>query len=151
MNTVLFNQYSHKRQSVGSNLFRPKSATLTLIPHSWWHRPLCSSKICATHNHDKPQISPNWFFSYMLMEFIEPPISWAQHVLEVRFPVPLSAYPPGFVMIGQRVSELWPIISKPCTLQKFIGPWPKFSVTKFSINRVNLSKVNFILLFFTLC
>ena len=113
MNTVLLNQYSHKRQSVGSNLFRPKSATLTLIPHSWWHRPLCSSKICATHNHDKPQISPNCFFSYMLMEFIAPPIGWAQHALVGRFPVPLSAYPPGFVMIGQRVSELWPIISKP--------------------------------------
>ena len=26
--------YSRKRQSVGSNLFRPKPATLTLIPHS---------------------------------------------------------------------------------------------------------------------
>ena len=28
-----------------------------------------SSKICATHTHDKPQISPNRVFSYILMAF----------------------------------------------------------------------------------
>ena len=58
-------KYSCKRQSAGSKLFRPKSTTLTLIARSWWHRPPCSSKICATHNHDKPQISPNCFFFYL--------------------------------------------------------------------------------------
>ena len=55
-------KYSRKWQSTGSNLFRPKSATLTLIPHSWWHQPPCCSKICAIHNHDNPlQPSPNRF------------------------------------------------------------------------------------------
>ena len=49
------NKYSCKRQSAGSNLFRPKPATLTLITRI----SMCSSKICATHSHDKPQISPN--------------------------------------------------------------------------------------------
>ena len=80
-------------------------------------------KICGKHTHDKPQISPNWFFSYMLMEFIVPPIGWAQHALVGRFPVPLSTYPPGFVMIGQRECELWPISSKPRPFWKYIGPW----------------------------
>ena len=47
-------KYSRKQQSAGSNPFRPKPATLTLIPRSRWHRPLCSSKLCATHSHDKP-------------------------------------------------------------------------------------------------
>ena len=32
-------------------------------------RPPSSSKICATHTHNKPKISPNWVFSYMLMAF----------------------------------------------------------------------------------
>ena len=32
------------------------------------------SKLCTTHSHDKPQISSNWVFSYMLMAFIAPPI-----------------------------------------------------------------------------
>ena len=63
-------KYSRKRQSAGSNPFCPKLSTLILIPHSRWHQPLCSSKICATHTHDKPQISPNWVFSYMPMEFV---------------------------------------------------------------------------------
>ena len=116
-------KYSYKRQFAGSNVFRPKPATLTLIPCSWWHRPPCSSKICVKHTHDKPQISPNWFFSYMLMAFIAPLIGWAQHALVGRLPIPLSTYPPDFVMIGQRMWELWPITSKPRPLQKYIGPW----------------------------
>ena len=57
----------------------------------------------------------------MLMEFIAPPVGWAQYALVGRFPVLLSAYPAGFVMIGQRVWELFiiSIISKPHPLQKF--------------------------------
>ena len=115
-------KYSRNQQSVGSDLFCPNPATLTLVPRSWWHRLLCSSKICATHSHDKPQISPNWVFSYMLMAFIAPPIGWAQHALVGRFPVQLWTYSPHFVLIEQRVWELWPIMSKPCPLRKYIGP-----------------------------
>ena len=149
---------------MGSNLFCPKPATLTLIRRSWWLRPSCFSKIYAKHTHDKPQISPDWFFSYMLMAFIAPPIGWAQHALVGRLPVLFWTYPPSFVMI--RVWELWPIISKPCPLQKYMGPWrpcfltnlaqlysrnlsfhPLYSI--FGVDRVNLSKVLLILLFLT--
>ena len=157
-------KYSRKWQSAGSDPFRPKLATLTLIPRSRWHQPPCSSKICATHTHDKPRISPNWFYSYMLMEFIAPPIGWAQHALVGRFPVLLWTYPPRFVMMGQREWELWPIISKPHPLQEYTGPWQPYFLTnrnlsfhppkpcnKFGVDRVNLSKVLFILLFFTSC
>ena len=163
-------KYSHKRQSAVANPFRPKPVTLTLIPRSEWHLPPCSSKIYITHSHDKPQISPNWFFSYMLMAFIAPPIGWAQHALAGLFPASLSTYPPSFVMIGQRMWKLWPIISKPRPLQKYISSWrpcfltnlaliyvrntsfyPPQPYTKFGVDGVNLSKVLLILLFFTLC
>ena len=112
-------KYSRKQQSPGSNLFRPKPATLTLILCSRWHWPPSSSKICVKHTSDKPQISQNCFFSYMLMAFIAPPIGWAQHAFVGRLPVQSWAYPPSFVMTGQRVWELWPIIHKP-RLLKFV-------------------------------
>ena len=67
-----------------------------------------------------------WSLRYASVAFIAPPIGWAQRALVGRFPVPLCTYPPSFVMMGQRVWELWPIISKPCPLQKYIClliPW----------------------------
>ena len=110
--------------------------------------------------------SPNCFFSCMMMAFIAPPIGWAQHSLVGRFPVPLWTYPPGFVMIGQRMWELgqsflslahckntlvhgghvfWPISLIYGWNLSFHPPKPG---SKFGVDRVKLSKVLFTLLFY---
>ena len=120
-NHVQNSKYSRKRQSAGSNPFRPKLAIPTLIPHCRRHHPPCSSKLCATHSHDQPQISPNWVFQ--LHANVIYSALCAKHALVSRLPVLLRTFPPSFVMIGQRVWELWPIISKPRPLHKDIGPW----------------------------
>ena len=108
-------------------------------------------------------------FEIAFVAFIVPPIGWVQHAVAGRLPVLSWTYPPSFVMMGQRVWESWPIMSKPRPLRRYIGPWrPSFSptwliysrnvsvrppnlYTKFGVDRVNLSQVSFILLFFTLC